>query len=96
MSLFVVVHRHDADRCPARDRASAAMLLQHLAPANASTYEVTLHGEAVVNGAHTLHLILDAPSEAHVQRFMAPFAQTGSVEVLPASPCEAVVTRGGC
>jgi hypothetical protein len=27
---------------------------------------------------------------------MAPFAQVGSVEVLPASSCEAVIGRGSC
>jgi hypothetical protein len=31
-----------------------------------------------------------------VNRFMQPFAQAGTVEVLPASPCAAVVGRGGC
>jgi hypothetical protein len=31
-----------------------------------------------------------------MQRFAAPFAQAGQVEVLPASLCEAVVARGGC
>jgi hypothetical protein len=27
---------------------------------------------------------------------MQPFAQAGTVEIFPASPCESVVTRGGC
>jgi hypothetical protein len=31
-----------------------------------------------------------------MNRFLAPFAQAGPVELLPASPCEAVIDRGGC
>jgi hypothetical protein len=31
-----------------------------------------------------------------MNRFLAPFAQVGSVELLPASSCEAVIDRGGC
>lgn len=72
------------------------MLLTHLAPANASRFGLTIHGEAVVNGAHTLYLIVDAPDRENVTRFMQPFAQAGSVEILPASPCEVVVSRGAC
>jgi hypothetical protein len=96
MSLFVVQHRHEAARCPARDPNMAPMLLRHLAPANAGTYGITIHGEAVVNGAHTLYLIVDGPDRERVSRFMQPFAQAGTVEILPASPCETVVQRGGC
>lgn len=31
-----------------------------------------------------------------MNRFLAPFAQVGSVELLPASSCEAGIDRGGC
>jgi uncharacterized protein with GYD domain len=72
------------------------MLLAHLSAENTAKYGITIHGEGVINGGHTLYLILDAPDEASVQRFMQPFAQAGSVEVLPASPCEVVVQRAGC
>jgi hypothetical protein len=96
MPLFVVQHRHDAEHCPARDRQMAPMLLKHLSPANTAEYGLSIHGEAVVDGAHTLYLIVDAPSAENVSRFMQPFAQAGSVEILPASPCEVVVNRGAC
>ncbi len=96
MSLFVVQHRHEAARCPARDPRMAPMLLQHLAPANAGKYGLTIHGEAVVNAAHTLYLIVDGPDRDSVTRFMQPFAMAGTVEILPASRCETVVQRGGC
>jgi hypothetical protein len=96
MSLFVVRHQHAEERCPARDPQMGAMLLQHIAPENARSFGLNIHGEAVVDGAHTLYLIVDAPERGAVERFMQPFAQAGSVEILPASPCEAVVQRQGC
>ena len=96
MGLFVVQHKHPAERCPARDPRMGAMLLQHLSPANAKKHGLTIHGEAVVNNAHTLYMIIDGPNREAVTRFMQPFAQAGSVEVLAASPCEEVVGRHGC
>ena len=96
MSLFVVHHQHEAVRCPAQDPQAAAALLQHLSPDGAAGYGITMHGHAVVDGQHTLYLIAEAADQEAVQRFAAPFAQAGTVEVLPASECEAVVARGGC
>ncbi len=96
MALFVVQHQHAAERCPARDPQMGSMLLQHLAPENAARHGITIEGEAVINNAHTFYMILEADDQARVEEFMAPFAQAGSVEVLPASRCEAVVGRLGC
>ncbi|BAS28274.1 DUF3303 family protein [Limnochorda pilosa] len=96
MSLFVVRHQHAAETCPARDPRMGAMLLDHLSPANAERFGIRIHGDGVLDGQHTLYLILDAPSEGRVNEFMQPFAQAGSLEVWPASACETVVERGGC
>jgi hypothetical protein len=96
VSLFVVEHRHDAEHCPATDALMAPMLLKHLSPENAKAQGISIRGEAVVDNAHELVLILDAPNRETVDRFMQPFAQAGSVEILPASACEAVVARGNC
>jgi hypothetical protein len=96
MSLFVVQHHHAPERCPAQNSEMAPMLLKHLSPENTKQYGISIHGEAVVNNAHTLYLIVDAADQERVQQFMQPFAQAGSVEVLPASHCEAVVGRGTC
>lgn len=96
MSLFVVQHRHEADRCPARDPRMARMLLNHLSPQNTKGYGLTIRAEAVVQNAHTLFMIVDGPDRESVNRYMQPFAQAGTVEVLSASPCEVVVSRGGC
>lgn len=94
MSLFVVQHRHSADTCPARDPVMGPMLLEQLSPENAAAHGITVQGEAVINGGHALYMILEAPDQDHVYQFMAPFNKVGSVEIFPASPCEAVVGRG--
>jgi hypothetical protein len=96
MSLFVVHHKHEAEICPARDPQMASMLLKHLSPANADNYGIKIEGEAVIKGAHRLYLILEAPDEESVNRFMQPFAQAGNVEILAGSSCEEVVKRGVC
>jgi len=96
MSLFVVRHQHSAETCPARDANMGQMLLKHLSPRNASQYGVTIYGDGVVDGQHTLYLIVEADHSSQVEEFMKPFRQAGSVEVMPASTCEAVVARAGC
>jgi hypothetical protein len=96
MALFVVRHQHPAERCPANDPQMGQMLLDHLAPEHAARQGLTIHGEAVVNNAHTLYMIVEGPDGTQVEQFMAPFAQAGSVEVMAASSCAAVVQRGGC
>lgn len=96
MALYVAVHKHPADRCPAKDPKMGQMLLQHLSAPNAKKNKVTIHGEAVAKGAHQLYLIAEAPDEATLRSYLAPFAMAGSVDVIPASACEEVVAAGGC
>ncbi|TAK80260.1 MAG: sulfite oxidase [Dehalococcoidia bacterium] len=94
MALFFVQHQHDAASCPAGDARTAPQLLQLLASAPQSG--VTILADAVVDGAHQLNLIAAADQPATVERFMAPFAQFGSVDIRAASHCESVVDRGHC
>jgi hypothetical protein len=96
MSLFVVRHQHTAETCPAKDPAMGAMLVKHLTPANARKFGVRIQGDGVLDGKHTLFMILEAETPTQVDDFMAPFKQAGPVEVWPASECETVVERGGC
>jgi len=96
MSLFVVRHQHSPEHCPATDKQMAPILLTHLSRENAKQFGVTIQSEAVIDGAHTLYLIVDALDKDNVHRYMEPFARAGSVEVLPASRCETVVERGVC
>jgi hypothetical protein len=94
--LFVVEHHHPAECCPATDPTMASMLLKHLSPENAGAQGLTIRSEAVVDNAHALYMIVEAADSQSVERFMQPFAQAGSVSVMPASSCETVVERGGC
>ncbi len=96
MSLFVVRHQHNAETCPAKDPQKGAMLLAHLSPGNARKYGVTIKGDGVLDGKHTLFMIVEAEESQYIENFMQPFAQAGPVEIWDASECEAVVAREGC
>jgi hypothetical protein len=96
MALFVARHQHEAETCPAKDPAMGKMLLDHLGSESARKRGITIHGEAVLDGQHTLYLIAEADDRAGLEAFLQPFAMAGSVEVWPASHCAAIVERGGC
>jgi len=96
MSLYFVRHQHPAESCPATNPQMGARLLQHLNKFSARAYGVELHSEAVLDGQHTLVLILSAPERENVEKFMEPFQAAGSIEITPASPCEVVVERATC
>lgn len=96
MSLYFVRHQHSAAACPAKDPQMGQMLLQHLSKQNARKFGLDLLGDAVLDGRHELVLIVESEDPAYIENFMQPFARAGSVEIVPASSCEAVVERGGC
>lgn len=96
MPLFVVHHQHTAETCPARNIEMGQMLLQHVSRMNTLRNGIEVRGEAVLDGRHMMVLILEAQDQAVVEKFMQPFAAAGSVEIFPASTCEATVERGGC
>jgi DMSO/TMAO reductase YedYZ molybdopterin-dependent catalytic subunit len=96
MPLFIIRHQHDAERCPAKDPYGGSMLLNHLNPAHARQQGVQIHGEAVVDGEHSLYLIAEAPDEHRLRSFIKPFELAGTVAVFPAVSCARVVASGGC
>lgn len=96
MALYFVKHTHDEGACPAQNPEQGNRLLKHLAPENTRQYGVKLHADAVIDGKHTLNLILEADKVEDVSQFMTPFKMVGSVEIFPASHCENVVERKGC
>ena len=96
MALFVVRHQHEAQRCPAEDPSLGATLLNYLSRPNVATHGVDIRGEAVVQGEHTMYLIVEAEDEGRIRGFMEPFASAGTVDVYPASTCARVVANGGC
>ncbi|NQW22717.1 MAG: sulfite oxidase [SAR202 cluster bacterium] len=96
MALFVVTHEHTAETCPSGDKQMAPMLLQHLSKPNASKFGIDIKASAVIDGKHTLQMILDAGDSAKVHEFMAPFNQMGTVNISEANSCETVVERAKC
>jgi DMSO/TMAO reductase YedYZ molybdopterin-dependent catalytic subunit len=96
MALFVVRHQHDAERCPATDPYAGANLLNYLSRPNVRQQGVEIKGEAIVEGEHTLYMIVESGDETQVREFLQPFAMAGSVDVYPASTCARVVASGGC
>jgi DMSO/TMAO reductase YedYZ molybdopterin-dependent catalytic subunit len=96
MTMFVIHHQHSAERCPATDFTAGAQLLNHLSRANAARHGVRIHGEAVLQGAHTLIIIAEAASEQDLRAFLRPLESAGSVDVEPAATCATVVANGGC
>jgi hypothetical protein len=96
MPLFVAEHEHPADRCPAGNPQMAPFLLQILSNENAKKAGLTIRADAVAQGRHHLYVVLEGPNEAAIRQYLAPFAQAGTLNVLPASHCEEVVARGHC
>jgi DMSO/TMAO reductase YedYZ molybdopterin-dependent catalytic subunit len=96
MALFIIRHRHEPERCPATDPYRGAMLLNYLSRPNVRQHGVEIQGEAVVQGEHTLFMIIESRDEDRVRAFMRPFAEAGAVDVYPASTCVRVVASGGC
>lgn len=96
MSLYFVRHQHSAETCPAKNPEMGEMLVQHVEKKNARKFGVDLLADAVLDNQHTFVLIVEAEDKSYVEQFMQPFAIAGSVEITPASTCEAVVARAGC
>ena len=96
MALFIVRHQHKPDRCPAADPYMGATLLNLLSRPNGRKHGVSIQGEAVVRGEHTLYMIVESSDEAQVREFMQPFAMAGSLDVYPAVTCASVVASGSC
>ena len=96
MPLFIVRHQHAADGCPAQDPFLGASLLNHLSRPNVRKFGLQIQGEAVVQGEHTMYMIVEAADESRLREFMQPFQQAGTLDIYPASTCVRTVASGGC
>jgi DMSO/TMAO reductase YedYZ molybdopterin-dependent catalytic subunit len=96
MALFIVRHQHAPEGCPAQDPLMGAGLLNHLSRPNVRKFGLQIHGEAVVQGEHTMYLIVEAADEVRLRAFMQPFQMAGSLDIFPASTCVRAVASGGC
>src|SRR5262245_4571011 len=96
MPLFIVRHQHAADGCPALDPFMGASLLNHMSRPNVRKFGLEIQGEAVVQGEHTMYLLVEAVDEDRLREFMQPFQRAGSLDIYPASTCVRTVASGGC
>src|SRR5207247_9712088 len=95
MALFVVRHQHVAERCPAQDPYMGAMLLNHLSRPNVRQHGVEIQGEAIVQGEHTLYLIVEASDEGRLREPLQPFHMAGTLPLYPAPTSRRAVASGG-
>jgi hypothetical protein len=96
MALFIVRHNHEAERCAATEPYAGAEILNYLSRPNVRRQGIEIRGEAIVEGEHTLYMIVESADEDRVREFVKPFAAIGSVDVYPASTCARAVASGGC
>jgi DMSO/TMAO reductase YedYZ molybdopterin-dependent catalytic subunit len=96
MPLFIVRHQHAANGCPAQDPFLGASLLNHLSRPNVRKFGLQIQGEAVVQGEHTMYMIVEAADESRLREFMQPFQNAGTLDIYPASTCVRTVASGGC
>jgi hypothetical protein len=96
MPLYFVEHQHSAETCPTKDRQMMLMLGKHVTQENADTFDIKIHADVVHPGEHRMNLVLEAPTEEPVQRFMEPFGMVGSVAIKEVTTCEQVVASSTC
>src|SRR4029078_11352776 len=82
--------------CPAHDPFVGASLLNHLSRPNVRKFGLHIQGEAVVQGEHTMYMIVEAADESRLREFMQPFQMAGSLDIYLASTCVRAVASGGC
>jgi hypothetical protein len=96
MSLYFVEHKHSAETCPTQDRDMMLMLGQHVTQENADSFGIRIRSDIVHPGEHRMMMVLEAGSREPVDKFVAPFAMVGSVEVKEVTTCEEVVRTATC
>src|SRR3984893_15235929 len=96
MAVFIVRHQHPHERAPPQNKYMGATLLNHVNHPKISRHDLEMLGEAIVQGEHTLYVIVQADDESRVREFMRPFQMAGSLDIYPASTCARVVASGGC
>ena len=96
MPLYLVEHRHTEETCPTKDRQMMMMLGQHVTQQTADQFGIKIQTDVVHPGEHRMMMVLEAPSQEPVDRYMAPFGQVGSVDVKEVTTCEEVVRTATC
>lgn len=96
MPLYFVEHRHTAETCPTKQPEMMQMLGKHVSQTNADTYDIKIQADVVHPGEHWMNMVLVAPDQSNVDRFMEPFKMVGTVNVKEVTTCEKVVETAKC
>ena len=96
MPLYFVEHRHTAETCPTKQPEMMQMLGKHVSQPNADTYDIRIQADVVHPGEHWMNMVLVAPEQSNVDRFMEPFKMVGTVSVKEVTTCEQVVATAKC
>ncbi len=96
MPLYFAEHTHTADTCPTKQPEMMKMLGQHVTQRNADTYDIRILADVVHPGEHKMNMVLEAPSQEPVDRFMEPFGMVGTVAIKQVTTCEQVVESANC
>lgn len=67
MSLYYILHKHDAQTCPAKDPIYGSNLLSQLIPINARQFGVSIQNDAVLDNQRTFVLMVEAESKAKIE-----------------------------
>jgi hypothetical protein len=67
MALFIVRHNHEAERCAATEPYAGAEILNYLSRPNVRRQGIEIRGEAIVEGEHTLYMIVESADEDRVR-----------------------------
>jgi hypothetical protein len=92
VALFIVRHEHEPDRCPATDPYQGAALLNQLSRQHVRRHGVEIKGEAVVQGEHTLYLIMESTDQRYVQTLLQPSPRPAAVDHTKSAGHEAATT----
>ncbi|MCX6020669.1 MAG: sulfite oxidase [Chloroflexi bacterium] len=93
MSRFLVEHRHRNETCPSGNAEMVQQLAGHLHPENAARFGVQVLSDCVIEGEHTLIMVLEAESPDKITTFVTPFLMVGSVNIRPVITCDIVAAR---
>lgn len=96
MALYFIEHRHTAETCPTKQPEMLQMLGKHVSQENADKFGIKIQSDVVIPGEHRMHMVLVAPSQEPVDKFMQPFSMVGTVDVKQVSTCDEVVATANC
>lgn len=90
MALFLIEHRHTAETCPTLNPDMVRALRAHVTPENALSQGVTLLADWANEPDHHVVFVVESATQEAAERFAAPFAGVGSVNVTMGLTCEQV------